>query len=220
MEAAKLLEASSDAPCLEAMTEAYRLLLRRSDADELYRSYRRILGPDDAAIKRTEACLERTIGSRRALIFEGAQGALLDRTRGFLPHVTKSDTTCRNALDLLEALSPRRKPHKLGILRAYGHRHGAGPFVTEDESLRERFDDPLNRRNAWQGAFRVGWLELPALRYGIRLNGGVDGLALTGLDRLDGSETIRLCASYKDARGGSHAVTVPHCVSVPSAATS
>lgn len=186
---------------LDAMRETFRLLINRSNAEELYRIYRRILGVADEFVKEAKQGVYDSAVRGRTLIFEGAQGALLDRQRGFQPYVTKSDTTGRNAIDLLQASNLMHLPFKLGVLRAYGHRHGAGPFMTEDESMRLRFDDRLNRQNLWQGKFRVGWLDLPALRYGIRMNGGVNGLAVTGLDRLNGLEKIRLCASYDDAEG-------------------
>jgi adenylosuccinate synthase len=183
------------------MEEAYRHFLKRSDAPTLFRTYRQILWSTGATIESSQRSLLDSVMRGRKLIFEGAQGALLDRQRGFPPYVTKSDTTCRNALELMSESGLAHQPFKLGVLRTYGHRHGAGPFVTEDESLRPRFDDELNSQNPWQGRFRVGWMDLPALRYGIRLNGGVDGLAVTGLDRLSGLETIYVCSSYREPLG-------------------
>jgi adenylosuccinate synthase len=144
------------------------------------------------AIEDTTATLRRASEAAGPVIFEGAQGALLDRRRGTVPYITKSDTSARNALTMLSAAGGDMSPHVLGILRAYGHRHGPGPFPTEDESMRDRFDDPRNRTNDWQGAFRVGWLDLDMLRRGVAINGGVDGLALTCLDHLSGMERIRV----------------------------
>ncbi|MCC6809803.1 MAG: adenylosuccinate synthetase [Deltaproteobacteria bacterium] len=121
------------------------------------------------------------------VVFEGAQGALLDRTRGFVPHVTPSRTTA----DAANAPGPFR----LGVLRAYGHRHGAGPFPTEDVTLSAPLADIYNVENRWQGAFRLGWLDLVMLRYGLTLS-PVGALAVTGLDRLRGFSELRLCSAY------------------------
>jgi len=126
----------------------------------------------------------------RLTVFEGAQGALLDRTRGFVPYVTQSRSTFHNAAALGGGT-------KLGVTHAYGYRHGPGPFVTEDAELASHLADRFNAANRWQGPFRVGRLDLVALRYGVALNDGVDALAVTGLDRLSGLPSIRVCTSYE-----------------------
>ena len=85
-------------------------------------------------------------------------------------------------------------------MRAYAHRHGAGPLVTEDSDLSDALPELHNRDGRWQGRFRVGWLDLPAIRYGIAINRRVDALVLTCLDRLSGLDEIRVCVAY-DYRG-------------------
>lgn len=176
--------------------DLYDLLENRTDPDALFYATR--LKLDRLRIERLSDVLQ-TI--EQPLIFEGAQGALLDKRRGFAPHVTQSDTTSKNAIDLLVQAKRNDTPFTLGVLRAYGHRHGAGPFVTEDASVRERFQDRYNPENPWQGAFRTGWIDLPALRYAIRMNGHVDALALTGLDRLSDLKRIRICTAYRTKDG-------------------
>jgi adenylosuccinate synthase len=147
--------------------------------------------------------LRRLTFSGTPLLFEGAQGALLDKDNGFQPHITKSRTTFHNVNILLgqridqRPLRQKYDIQKIGILRPFGHRHGAGPFVTEDSRLRRQFSDPHNPTRIWEGDFRVGWLDLVALRYGIRLNDGVDWLGLTNLDKLTGLPKIRVCVSYE-----------------------
>lgn len=195
---AKLTEAQElIASCdSEELRQAYRHLADRCDVEALTVGLRLQLEgfdpmEDASHVRFVGAALQEALKDRGTVVFEGAQGALLDRTRGTVPHVTKSDTSAKNALDLLAEAGDVRVT-KLGILRAYGHRHGAGPFPTEDESLRGRFDDPLNKTNPWQGAFRIGWLDLASIRDGIAVNNGVDGLALTCLDQLSGMETIRV----------------------------
>jgi adenylosuccinate synthase len=162
-----------------AAREVYDYFRARCDARTLIDRYRAIL--DDVAIERAPIAAD--------AIFEGAQGALLDRTRGFIPHVTQARTTAHDAL----VLAPGARV--IGVLRAYHHRHGLGPLVTEDAAL--ALPDRYNATNRWQGTFRVGHLDLVAARYGIALNDRVDALAITGLDRLAGLAELRACTSYE-----------------------
>ncbi len=147
--------------------------------------------------------LHNALSARESIVFEGAQGALLDHRGGFSPYVTKTRSTFHNVENLLGVpitspwLLDRYSVEKVGVLRAYGHRHGVGPFVTEDGNLSLPLADARNQENPWQGKFRVGWLDLVALRYGIALNNGVGALALTGLDQLSGLEHIRVCTAYR-----------------------
>jgi len=127
-------------------------------------------------------------------IFEGAQGVLLDIEYGFLPYVTKTDTTFANAYTLV---SKDNKIKRLGVLRAYSTRHGAGPFVSEDIELTHRIPDLHNGTHDWQGKFRIGWLDILASRYALEVVGGVDNIALTNLDRLHDIRHIRACTSYE-----------------------
>lgn len=141
--------------------------------------------------------LDWMIGTKETLIFEGAQGALLDRVHGFYPYVTKTRTSVKQALDLIgDRVSPEQIS-RMGVMRAYAIRHGAGPFVTEDKELSDRLPELHNGGNPWQGKFRVGWFDLLAIRYGVLINGGVDTIALTCLDRMSGLEKIKVCVSYE-----------------------
>lgn len=166
----------------ERMQELLRYFRARCNPSGLFLRYASVL----------KRCRVERVAVQGPAVFEGAQGALLDRRHGFAPYVTQSRATVHNALDLL-AGAPATK---VGVLRCYGHRHGPGPFPTEDPRLGKRLADPYNRENPWQGRFRLGRLDLVLLRYGLRLNGGVDVLAVTGLDRLTGLETVRVCTSY------------------------
>lgn len=115
------------------------------------------------------------------LVFEGAQGILLDEHHGFHPHTTWSTCTARHALEWL-----RDSPHqveRVGVLRSTMTRHGAGPLPSESEELSARLPEPHNSGAGWQGAFRVGWFDPILLRYALAANGGVDWLALTHVDR-------------------------------------
>lgn len=116
---------------------------------------------------------------------------------GFWPHVTPSNTIAKNALHIIERSFSKVRIHKIGITRAYSTRHGEGPFVTEDESLKAMFFDLHNTFNAWQGNLRFGWLDLVMLRYAIAINEGIDSLAVTCLDQLYEMSTIKICTAYK-----------------------
>ncbi len=117
------------------------------------------------------------------IVFEGAQGVLLDEWYGFHPYTTWSTTTSQNALQLLRESGLDVEMTRFGILRAYTTRHGPGPFVTEDATLTQTLPDHHNGTGQWQGAFRVGHLDLVAHRYAIEATRGVDQLVVTGLDR-------------------------------------
>ena len=127
-------------------------------------------------------------------VFEGAQGVLLDQYVGFFPYCTRSTCTFENAEHLLDEAEFDGTRERIGLLRAYGTRHGAGPFVTEDPSL--HVPACHNQRNQWQGAFRTGWFDAVAARYALACVGRVDVLALTNLDRLSGSSDLKIAHRY------------------------
>lgn len=130
------------------------------------------------------------------IIFEGAQGVLLDEWFGFHPYTTWSTTTFNNAEQLLQEQAYSDKIARIGIIRAYTTRHGAGPCVTEDAQLSGALADAHNISNPWQQAFRVGYLDLVATRYALDVAGSVDALAVTNLDRLASLPTWKLCDAY------------------------
>lgn len=123
------------------------------------------------------------------VVFEGAQGVLLDETWGFHPHTTWSDCTPAGALALLDD----RPRTVLGLTRAYAVRHGAGPFPTAGTLA---VPEPHNADGGWQGAFRTGALDGVLLRYAVRVCGGVDALAVTCVDRVP--ERVLTCATYME----------------------
>jgi adenylosuccinate synthase len=129
-------------------------------------------------------------------VFEGAQGVLLDEWYGFQPYTTWSDTTDRQARELLREVEYDGRITRLGVIRAYATRHGPGPFVTEDRALTHLLPDAHNGVGEWQGAFRVGYLDLLALRYALSVNGGVDTLAITHLDQLSQLPSWQVCDAY------------------------
>lgn len=153
---------------------------------EVYRAFARRVRPVDGT------SLLRRLACAGPVLFEGAQGVLLDENHGFHPHTTWSTTTPARALGLLaEAgvdVADRDQVSRLGVTRPYLTRHGAGPLVTEDPVLAAVLPEPHNGTGRWQGAFRRGHLDLVALRYAVGAcaspgsGPGVDALAVTHLD--------------------------------------
>lgn len=129
---------------------------------------------------------------RGPVVFEGAQGVLLDEWHGFHPFTTWSTTTFRNASLLLAEAAVTAT--RIGVTRCYQTRHGPGPFVTEDPSL--ELPEPHNADGRWQGGFRTGHFDAVALRYAMRVAGGADMLALTHLDTAAAHPELRICRGY------------------------
>jgi adenylosuccinate synthase len=129
-------------------------------------------------------------------VFEGAQGVLLDEWYGFHPHTTWSTTTFANAETLLkESGQEVESAARLGVVRTYSTRHGAGPFVSEDAALAPNLPEPHNETGTWQGAFRIGHFDAVAHRYALDVCGGADALVVTHADvRAKGR---RLCRAYQ-----------------------
>ncbi len=138
---------------------------------------------------------ERRAGKR--ILFEGAQGALLDVDHGTYPYVTSSNTVAANAATG-SGLGPRAIGYVLGIAKAYTTRVGGGPFPTE-------LDDDVGRLIGKRGAEfgtntgrprRCGWFDAVLTRQTVKTS-GIDGVALTKLDILDGFETLKVCSRYR-----------------------
>lgn len=130
------------------------------------------------------------------VIFEGAQGVLLDEWYGFAPYTTWSTTTAANADALLAAANYKGQVTRLGVLRTYCTRHGAGPLVTEDAALTGALPELHNTTSEWQQAFRRGYFDVLAARYALEVAGDVDALAITHLDRLANLPIQQLCHAY------------------------
>jgi len=131
------------------------------------------------------------------ILFEGAQGTLLDIDHGTYPYVTSSSATAGGVCTGL-GVSPVKVDGIVGVMKAYTTRVGEGPFPTElHDSLGEELRAKGGEYGATTGrARRCGWLDLVSLRHAIRIN-GFTGIALTKLDVLDGLDTIKVCVAYK-----------------------
>ena len=121
------------------------------------------------------------INKSSQVIFEGAQGVLLDKKFGFAPYTTWTNITTENAKALLAGYCQEDLDvNTIGIFRTYFHRHGKGPFVSEDASL--RLPEEHNDNNRWQKDFRVGNFDTVAAEYAIKTAGTIDSLAITHMD--------------------------------------
>ncbi|GHO98164.1 adenylosuccinate synthetase [Reticulibacter mediterranei] len=143
-----------------------------------------------------ETAISARFAQSETMIFEGAQGVLLDENYAFAPYTTWSTTTFANADTLLQEHNYTGEIIKLGVLRAYATRHGAGPFPTEEPALTAALPDLHNSWNDWQQTFRVGHFDLVATRYARDVIGHLDGLAITHLDRWETMSAHQLCTAY------------------------
>ncbi len=141
--------------------------------------------------------VDRALTDGKNVLFEGAQGALLDVDHGTYPFVTSSSTIAAGAC-IGTGIGPTRIDRVIGITKAYTTRVGAGPFPTE---LDDAAGDALREAGGEYGATtgrprRCGWLDAFALQHAVRIN-GMTGLALTKLDVLGGQKEIRVCVGYR-----------------------
>ena len=148
-------------------------------------------------IRDVSVLLADAMRAAQSIMFEGAQGTLLDVDHGTYPYVTSSNASIGGVCTGL-GVPPRAIDRVLGVVKAYTTRVGEGPFPTE---LFGEMGNRLRESGSEYGAVtgrprRCGWYDAVAVRYAARIN-GLDGLALTKLDVLDGLERIDICTSYR-----------------------
>ena len=142
--------------------------------------------------------MAKAIEDNKKILFEGAQGALLDVDFGTYPYTTSSNASAGGVSPGI-GVSPKQIHDIIGITKAYATRVGSGPFPTEidgeqGEHIRKKggeFGSTTGRPR------RCGWFDAVAIRHSVRIS-GVDSLIVTKLDVLDGQETIRICTGYKN----------------------
>jgi adenylosuccinate synthase len=165
--------------------------------DSILNPYLRYAGWLAPYITDTALLLSRWIDAGYSVLFEGAQGTMLDVDHGTYPYITSSSTTSGGA-STGTGVPPTRIHGVLGVAKAYTTRVGGGPFPTEmsgeiDEAIRARGDE----YGATTGRpRRCGWADAVVLRYAVRIN-GLDTVALTKLDVLDRCETVKICTGYR-----------------------
>ncbi|MCL2778806.1 MAG: adenylosuccinate synthase [Polyangiaceae bacterium] len=161
-----------------------------------------------AMLADTQALVERAVREKNRVVLEGAQGTLLDIDHGTYPFVTSSSPTAGGAC-IGSGIGPTRINEVVGLVKAYTTRVGGGPFPTE---LHDEIGERIRQVGAEFGSVtgrprRTGWLDLPALRYAVRVN-GLGGLAITKLDVLTGLGEIKVCVAY-DTPGGNRTSVLP-----------
>lgn len=159
-----------------------------------YSDYREKL---KAFVTNTGVLLDREIRAGKRVLFEGAQGTLLDVDHGTYPYVTSSSTIAGGACSG-SGVGPQHIQQAIGISKAYTTRVGSGPFPTELDGPE---GDTLRREGAEFGATtgrsrRCGWFDAVGIRHAVRMN-GMTGIALTKLDVLTGFKKIPICTAYR-----------------------
>lgn len=172
----------------------------RFDVEDIYSEYMGYAEKLSEYIADTDIIINRAISKNRNVLFEGAQGTLLDIDHGTYPYVTSSNATAGGACTGL-GIGPTKISKVLGVAKAYTTRVGSGPFPTE---IKEPLGEVLRERGGEYGATtgrprRCGWLDMVILKHSARIN-GFTGIAITKLDILDGIDVIRICTSYKYKR--------------------
>ncbi len=157
----------------------------------------------------TEPILWKALESQERVLFEGAQGTLLDVDYGTYPFVTSSHTTSAGAF-VGAGIPPRTPDAVVGVTKAYCTRVGTGPFPTElTDELGERIREKGGERGATTGRpRRCGWLDLVALRYAHQIN-GFTSFAITKVDVLGGEERVKVATGYRNPKTGEVLATPP-----------
>lgn len=197
-----LADTSPDGPLAEAVREnvaTRNRLIREGEMD-----WRAVLADLATAWARLRPLvadvslyLARALAAGRSILFEGAQGTLLDIDHGTYPYVTSSNATVGGICTGL-GIGPRHIHAVLGVAKAYTTRVGEGPLPTEVKGeLGDRLRDTGQEYGASTGRpRRCGWYDAVAVRYAVRIN-GLDALALTKLDVLDGLDQVAICTAYR-----------------------
>ncbi|MBI5492706.1 MAG: adenylosuccinate synthase [Deltaproteobacteria bacterium] len=164
---------------------------------EIYHDYMRFAAIMEPFIENTSKFLDTAMRSGKNILFEGAQGTLLDVDHGTYPYVTSSNTMA-GAASTGSGIGPSRIDAVIGVTKAYSTRVGEGPFPTE---LKGDEADRLREQGCEYGATtgrprRCGWFDAVAAGYAARVN-GMDGLVITKLDVLDNLDKLQICTAYR-----------------------
>ncbi len=135
------------------------------------------------------------------VLFEGAQGVLLDEWRGFHPHTTWSTISTAAVEQALARFGITPHVEHYGVLRSYLTRHGVGPLPTEDPALDDLLPEPHNTAQGWQGHFRRGHPDAVLLRYALESVGNLTGLLISHLDVFERGVSLNWCHAYQTQHG-------------------
>jgi adenylosuccinate synthase len=193
-----LLRKHIENACREKNTIAHALFNSEPlDPDKMYAEYAEIANRVAPFVTDTALLLNRAIANGESVMFEGAQGTMLDIDHGTYPFVTSSSATSGGAVTGT-GVPPTAINLVVGVTKAYCTRVGGGPFPTE---LNDEVGEALRRKGSEFGAVtgrprRTGWLDLPLLRYSNMIN-GTSWLVVTKLDVLDEQAEIPVCVGYR-----------------------
>ena len=167
------------------------------DLQKIYDDYRSLGDQLSGYIANTSLIVNQKIDEGKDVLFEGAQGGLLDVDHGTYPYVTSSNTVSGSAC-VGAGVGPNKMHRVLGVTKAYTTRVGSGPFTTE---LQDEMGERLRKNGGEFGATtgrprRCGWVDAVIVKHSLRV-GGLTDLAITKLDVLGGLKKIKLCTAYK-----------------------
>ena len=194
----KLLKTHIDNACREKNMIAHALFNSEPlDPDKMYAEYATASAQVAPFVTDTALLLNRALAGGDSIVFEGAQGTMLDIDHGTYPFVTSSSATAGGAV-IGTGVAPTAIQTVVGVTKAYCTRVGEGPFPTE---IKDATADLLRARGNEFGAVtgrprRCGWIDLPLLRYAGMIN-GISWLVVTKLDVLDEMAEIPICVAYK-----------------------
>jgi adenylosuccinate synthase len=194
----KLLKTHIENACREKNMIAHALFNSEPlDPDKMYEEYAAASAQVAPFVCDTAVLLNRALDEGDSIVFEGAQGTMLDIDHGTYPFVTSSSATTGGAV-IGTGIAPTAIDTVIGVTKAYCTRVGGGPFPTE---LKDAIGDALRARGNEFGAVtgrprRCGWIDLPLLRYAGMIN-GISWLVVTKLDVLDELDEVPLCVGYK-----------------------
>jgi len=140
--------------------------------------------------------IRRQLRQDGCVLFEGAQGVLLDEWRGFHPHTTWSSINTAAADGVAARFEIEPPLEHFGAMRTYLTRHGAGPLPTHDGRLDDLLPEPHNHGDGWQGQFRRGHPDAVLLRYALEAAGPLTGLLISHLDVFQRGVSLKWCAGY------------------------
>jgi adenylosuccinate synthase len=169
----------------------------RADLDRTYEELLKLVDLFRPLVVDVSQALHKAFQDDKMMLYEGAQGCMLDVDLGTYPFATSSNTTVGGALTGL-GISLKMIDEVVGVIKAYTTRVGTGPFPTE---LVDEIGEQLRHHGDEYGATtgrprRCGWLDLVILRHAVRVN-GVDSIAVTKLDVLDNFKEIKVCTAYE-----------------------
>lgn len=189
----------------KTIEEKNRLFVNLYDAEpiswkEVYEEYIAYADKISPFVCDTIELMAKAISDNKKILFEGAQGTLLDVDFGTYPYTTSSNAAACGAASGV-GVSPKQVHNVLGIMKAYTTRVGSGPFPTE---VGGKLGDHIRKKGGEFGSTtgrprRCGWFDAVAMQYAVRIN-GVDSAVITKLDVLDDQEIVKICTGYKSGK--------------------